>query len=162
MYCLNIASILFVNLLELSLYDTDYVAFVAMMNLGAPVRRCVDLTSLKLKDLILLQLCTFSLLDVLEHAEYMEIDIPGIWLYLGQVTGPMVQDGSVPLNFLRSAVRPLSPLKAGQLLGEVLHDAATRLVSCLSFCCKKKELKLCIAYEGVYAEKIWFSVYHNT
>ena len=68
-----------------------------------------------------------GLLDVLEFAEDIEIDIPRIWLYLGQVIGPMVQDGSVPLNFLRSAVRPLSPQKVGQLLREVVHDAAARL-----------------------------------
>ena len=68
-----------------------------------------------------------GLLDVIEYAEDMEIDIPFIWLYFGQVIGPMVQDGSVPLNFLRNAIRPLSPKKAGQLLKEVLHDAAARL-----------------------------------
>ncbi len=65
--------------------------------------------------------------DVMEFAEDMEIDIPRIWQYLGELMGPMVQeDGSVPLHFLHTAVRPLS-VKAGKLLAEVLHNAADRL-----------------------------------
>ena len=71
----------------------------------------------------------FSLHEILEYAEDMEIDVPKVWTYLGEMIGPMVQDGSVPLSFLREACKPLTNKKAGQLLAEVLHDAAQRLVS---------------------------------
>lgn len=68
--------------------------------------------------------------EVLEFAEDMEIDIPKIWTYLGELIGPMVQDGSVPLNFLKQVCDPLKQSnKAGVLVSEVLHDAAHRLVS---------------------------------
>ena len=44
--------------------------------------------------------------------------------------GPMVQDGSVPLSFLKSACEPLLICnKAGLLVSEVLNDAVHRLVS---------------------------------
>ena len=42
----------------------------------------------------------------------------------------MVQDGSVPLIFLKSACEPLlNNNKAGLLVSEVLNDASHRLVS---------------------------------
>ena len=64
--------------------------------------------------------------NVLEFSEDMVIVIPKIWQYLGELIGPMVQDGSVPLNFLKSACEPCG--KAATLVAEVLHDAARRLV----------------------------------
>jgi translation initiation factor 4G len=60
----------------------------------------------------------------------MEIDIPKIWQYFGELIGPMVQDGSVPLSFLRKAAEPLKESnKAGLLVAEVLHAASHREVS---------------------------------
>ena len=69
------------------------------------------------------------LLEVLEFAEDMEIDIPKIWMYLGELVGQMIQDGSVPLSFLKQAAKPLvASNKAGIFVAEVLHDASHREV----------------------------------
>ncbi|XP_062567019.1 eukaryotic translation initiation factor 4 gamma 1-like isoform X2 [Saccostrea cucullata] len=68
-----------------------------------------------------------GLTEILQFAEDMEIDIPKIWQYFGELIGPMVQDGSVPLNFLRKAAEPLKENnKAGLLVAEVLHAASHR------------------------------------
>lgn len=67
------------------------------------------------------------LVEVLEYAEDLEIDIPKIWQYYGEIISPMIQDGSVPLSFLKEASKPLiANNKAGILLAEVLHDASHR------------------------------------
>ena len=59
----------------------------------------------------------------------MEIDIPKIWQYFGELIGPMVQDGSVPINVLRKIAEPLKENnKAGLLVAEVLHAASHREV----------------------------------
>jgi len=84
-----------------------------------------------LHDLVKKQVLTVDqylqgLVDILEFAEDMEIDIPRIWKYMGEIIGPMVQDGSVPLDFLRDAVKPVGR-KAGLLIAEVLHVAAEKL-----------------------------------
>ena len=69
------------------------------------------------------------LLEILEFAEDMEIDIPKIWTYLGELVGQMIQDGSVPLSFLKQASKPLvASNKAGIFVAEVLHDACHREV----------------------------------
>ncbi|XP_067659282.1 eukaryotic translation initiation factor 4 gamma 1-like [Haliotis asinina] len=69
-----------------------------------------------------------GLTEILQSAEDMEIDIPKIWQYLGELIGPMIQDGSVPLSFLKKACEPLKPSgKAGNLMAEILHDASQRL-----------------------------------
>ena len=65
--------------------------------------------------------------SVLSYAEDMEIDIPKIWQYFGELIGPMVQGGSVPLSFLKEACQPLKESgKAGILVAEILHDASDR------------------------------------
>ncbi|WAR13850.1 IF4G1-like protein [Mya arenaria] len=65
--------------------------------------------------------------NVLEFAEDLEIDIPKIWQYYGELISPMIQDGSMSLSFLKNAVKPLiANNKAGVLLAEVLHDASHR------------------------------------
>ena len=67
--------------------------------------------------------------EVIQYAEDMEIDIPKIWQYFGELIGPMVQDGSVPINFLRKVAEPLKENnKAGLLVAEVLHAACNREV----------------------------------
>ncbi|VDI79057.1 translation initiation factor 4G [Mytilus galloprovincialis] len=65
--------------------------------------------------------------SVLVYAEDMAIDIPKIYQYFGELISPMVQDGSVPLSFLKEACQPLKELgKAGILVAEILHDASDR------------------------------------
>lgn len=66
--------------------------------------------------------------EILESAEDMEIDIPMIWEYLGELIGLMVQDESVPLNFLKKACEPLrASNKAKILVAEILHNASHQL-----------------------------------
>ncbi|XP_069119256.1 LOW QUALITY PROTEIN: eukaryotic translation initiation factor 4 gamma 3-like [Argopecten irradians] len=65
--------------------------------------------------------------EILQFAEDMEIDIPKIWQYFGELIGPMVQDGSVPFSFLKDAIEPLkASRKASVLLAAILHDASKR------------------------------------
>ena len=72
---------------------------------------------------------SFRLNTVLGYAEDMEIDIPKIWQYLGELIGPMVQDGSLPLSFLKEACQPLKDSdKSGILVAEILHEASDREV----------------------------------
>ncbi|XP_052431777.1 eukaryotic translation initiation factor 4 gamma 1 isoform X2 [Carassius gibelio] len=63
-----------------------------------------------------------GLLEVLEVAEDMEIDIPHIWLYLAELITPMMHEGGIPMGPLfRELSKPLVPLgKAGVLLVEML------------------------------------------
>ncbi|XP_016148261.1 eukaryotic translation initiation factor 4 gamma 1-like, partial [Sinocyclocheilus grahami] len=62
------------------------------------------------------------LLEVLEVAEDMAIDIPHIWLYLAELISPMLHEGGIPMGPLfREVSKPLVPLgKAGVLLVEIL------------------------------------------
>lgn len=60
----------------------------------------------------------------------MEIDIPKLYQYFGELISPMVQDGSVPLSFLKEACQPLKEFgKAGILVAEILHNASDCEVS---------------------------------
>ncbi|MGH0128178.1 UNVERIFIED_CONTAM: hypothetical protein FKN15_044826 [Acipenser sinensis] len=63
-----------------------------------------------------------GLLEILEIAEDMEIDIPHIWLYLAELITPMLHEGGIPMEELFKEVsKPLVPLgKAGLLLVEIL------------------------------------------
>lgn len=63
-----------------------------------------------------------GLLEVLEVAEDMAIDIPHIWLYLAELISPMLLEGGIPMGPLfREVSKPLVPLgKAGVLLVEIL------------------------------------------
>ncbi|ESO89979.1 hypothetical protein LOTGIDRAFT_124155, partial [Lottia gigantea] len=80
------------------------------------------------KKIISVEAYLKGLKQTLEMAEDMEIDIPKIWQYLGELIGPMVQDGCVPLSFLKQACEPLQESgKAGNLVAEILHDASQRL-----------------------------------
>ncbi|KAJ8320893.1 hypothetical protein KUTeg_002480 [Tegillarca granosa] len=79
------------------------------------------------KEVISVQSYLKGLDEILQFAEDMEIDIPKIWQYFGELIGPMIQDGSVPLSFLKKACEPLKAgNKAGKLVSEVLHDASHR------------------------------------
>ncbi|XP_052716571.1 eukaryotic translation initiation factor 4 gamma 3-like isoform X3 [Crassostrea angulata] len=79
------------------------------------------------KKLISISLYIQGLTKVMQFAENMENDIPNIWRYFGELIGPMIQDVSVPLNFLRKVAEPLKGNnKAGFLVAEVLHAASHR------------------------------------
>lgn len=71
-----------------------------------------------------------GLRSILEFADEMVIDIPLIWVYLGELISPMVEDGTVSLTFLRTACEPLLACnKAGIVVSQVLHEASHVLVS---------------------------------
>ncbi|XP_069830647.1 eukaryotic translation initiation factor 4 gamma 1 isoform X2 [Dendropsophus ebraccatus] len=63
-----------------------------------------------------------GVLEVLEVAEDMEIDIPHIWLYLAELISPVLTEGGIPMGELfRELTKPLIPIgKAGILLAEIL------------------------------------------
>ncbi|XP_041849938.1 eukaryotic translation initiation factor 4 gamma 1-like [Melanotaenia boesemani] len=63
-----------------------------------------------------------GLQDILEVAEDMAIDIPHIFLYLAELTTPMLHEGGIPMGELfREISKPLIPLgKAGVLLVHIL------------------------------------------
>ncbi|XP_072101349.1 eukaryotic translation initiation factor 4 gamma 3 isoform X4 [Mobula birostris] len=62
-------------------------------------------------------------LELLELAEDMAIDIPHIWLYLGELVTPMLQEGGISMRELFTELsKPLLPVgRAGVLLAEILH-----------------------------------------
>ncbi|XP_051535237.1 eukaryotic translation initiation factor 4 gamma 1-like isoform X2 [Myxocyprinus asiaticus] len=64
-----------------------------------------------------------GLLEVLEVAEDMAIDIPHFWLYLSELICPMLHEGGIPMGSLfREVSKPLLPLgKAGVLLAQILN-----------------------------------------
>ncbi|XP_077146227.1 eukaryotic translation initiation factor 4 gamma 1 isoform X1 [Ranitomeya variabilis] len=63
-----------------------------------------------------------GVLEVLEVAEDMEIDIPHIWLYLAELISPVLTEGGIPMGELfRELTKPLIAIgKAGVLLAEIL------------------------------------------
>ncbi|XP_049602388.1 eukaryotic translation initiation factor 4 gamma 1a isoform X4 [Syngnathus scovelli] len=65
-----------------------------------------------------------GLLEILEVAEDMAIDIPHIWLYLAEIITPMLLEGGIPMGQLfREIAKPLLPLgKADMLLVQILHS----------------------------------------
>ena len=98
----------------------------------------VDTLEITIIIIIIIIIAVFRLLDVLEFAEGMEIEIPNIWSYFGELVGQMIQDGSVPLSFLKQAAEPLiDSNKAGIFVAEVLHDASHREVSAHEICSPK-------------------------
>ncbi|XP_072334623.1 eukaryotic translation initiation factor 4 gamma 3 isoform X7 [Scyliorhinus torazame] len=62
-------------------------------------------------------------LELLELAEDMAIDIPHIWLYLGELVTPMLQEGGISMRELFTELsKPLLPVeRTGVLLAEILH-----------------------------------------
>ncbi|XP_076365221.1 eukaryotic translation initiation factor 4 gamma 3-like isoform X2 [Tachypleus tridentatus] len=82
------------------------------------------------KNILSVEQYVEGLKSLLELADDFEIDIPKIWLYLGELIAPMIQDGSIPLIFLRDAAQPcIANGTAGKLLSAVLHVAAGKLGS---------------------------------
>jgi len=69
--------------------------------------------------------------EVLVNAEDLVIDIPKIWLYLGQLIGAMIDDRLKNLQFLRELCESLHRQDASakcELVRHVLHAAALKLV----------------------------------
>ncbi|CAN9511154.1 unnamed protein product [Ophioblennius macclurei] len=64
-----------------------------------------------------------GLQEILEVADDMAIDIPHIWLYLAELTTPMLHEGGIPIGELFMEIsKPLFPLgKAGVLLVHILN-----------------------------------------
>ncbi|XP_075953118.1 eukaryotic translation initiation factor 4 gamma 3 isoform X1 [Anarhichas minor] len=61
--------------------------------------------------------------DMLEQADDMSIDIPHIWLYLGELLTPVLKEGGFSMRELFSELsKPLLPVgRAGILISEILH-----------------------------------------
>ena len=72
----------------------------------------------------------FSFREVLAYAEDIEIDIPKIWRYLGELLGSMMIEGSLPLRSLRAFCEPLQNLqKTAEVFATILEVATEALVS---------------------------------
>ena len=72
---------------------------------------------------------------MLEVAEDIEIDVPKIWQYLGEIVVPVIEDGTISLDILTKA--PSSVIESGKaalLLAEVLKLSEKIMVSCLCKC----------------------------
>ncbi|XP_072237718.1 eukaryotic translation initiation factor 4 gamma 3 isoform X1 [Leuresthes tenuis] len=75
--------------------------------------------------------------DTLELADDMAIDIPHIWLYLGELLGPVLKEGGFSMRELFSELsKPLLPVgRAGILISEILHilckQMSHRTLGCL-------------------------------
>ena len=70
--------------------------------------------------------------EVLEFAEDIEIDVPNIWQYLGEIVVPVIEDGTISLEILTKA--PSSVIESGKaalLLVEVLKLSEKTMVSFL-------------------------------
>ncbi|KAM9444218.1 eukaryotic translation initiation factor 4 gamma 3 [Clarias gariepinus] len=64
-----------------------------------------------------------GLVDTLEMADDMAIDIPHIWLYLAELLSPLLKEGGIPMKELFSEIsKPLLQVgRAGMLMVEILH-----------------------------------------
>lgn len=82
---------------------------------------CVKLDYIKHEDYLT------GVRDVVEFAEDNEIDVPKIWQYLGELVGPMMEDGLIPLSCLSSICLPIpTHNKRGKLVMHVLHYISSR------------------------------------
>ena len=76
-------------------------------------------------------LFSFRLEQVLEYAEDIEIDIPQLWNYLGELLGPTAFDGNIDLNelFFDCILKHVPKLKAAKLFAYMLQTATNDTVS---------------------------------
>ena len=94
--------------------------------------RCVRQNSCVISSNYFLILFHFRLDSILEFAEDIAVDIPCFWNYLGEFFGPVVYDGTLPLNKLKESIEPLLQCnKAGLLMAEILSAAVKLSVSTL-------------------------------
>jgi len=74
-------------------------------------------------DLTVDHMCK-GLTSIMEIAQDLACDVPLIYKYLGEVIGPMVYDGTLPLNKVKDTLEPLVSLnKAGLVMAEALSIA---------------------------------------
>ena len=76
-------------------------------------------------------LCLFScsLEQVLEYAEDIEIDIPQLCNYLGELLGPTAFDGNIDLNELfKCILKYVTKHKAAKLFAYMLQTATNDMV----------------------------------
>ncbi|KAK9515856.1 hypothetical protein VZT92_026458 [Zoarces viviparus] len=71
-----------------------------------------------------------GLVETLEAAEDMAIDIPHIWLYLAELITPMLHEGGIPMGqIFREISKPLVPLgQAGVVLMQILKLLCKEMV----------------------------------
>lgn len=84
-----------------------------------------------------------GVLSLMEIVEDLEIDIPQIWTYLGQMCGPLVDvGGNFPLKLFKDVCVPLVPInRSGKFMAAVLNHAKTRIgPQNVSECWKKSGL----------------------
>ena len=75
-------------------------------------------------------LFSFRLEQVLEYAEDIEIDIPQLWNYLGELLGPTAFDGNIDLNKFSNCILKYVPkLKGAKLFAYMLQTATNDTVS---------------------------------
>ena len=75
-------------------------------------------------------LFSFRLEQVLEYAEDIEIDIPQLWNYLGELLGPTAFDGNIDLNKFSKCMKKYVPkLKAAKLFAYMLQTATKDTVN---------------------------------
>ncbi|KAK5613699.1 hypothetical protein CRENBAI_017375 [Crenichthys baileyi] len=112
---LNSASLLYV-FVRTGLESTLERSTIAREHMGLLLHQLVEAGTLPIQQYYK------GLLEILEVAEDMAIDIPHIWLYLAELITPMLHDGGIPIGQLfREISKPLVPLgKAGLLLAQIL------------------------------------------
>ena len=75
-------------------------------------------------------LFSFRLEQVLEYAEDIEIDIPQLWNYLGELLGPNAFDGNIDLKELFNCILKYVPKhKAAKLFAYMVQTATNDTVS---------------------------------
>ena len=76
-------------------------------------------------------LCFVNRLDqIFEYAEDIEIDIPQLWKYLGELMGPTAFDGNLNLDELfKCVLKYVSKHKAAKLFACMLQTATNDTVS---------------------------------
>ncbi|XP_023190944.1 eukaryotic translation initiation factor 4 gamma 1-like isoform X3 [Xiphophorus maculatus] len=112
---LNSASLLYV-FVSCGLESTLERSTLARERMGLLLHRLVEAGTLPVQQYYQ------GLLEILEVAEDMAIDIPHIWLYLAELITPMLHDRGIPMGQLfREISKPLVPLeKAGLLLAQII------------------------------------------
>ncbi|XP_035389822.1 eukaryotic translation initiation factor 4 gamma 1 isoform X2 [Electrophorus electricus] len=113
---LNCATLLSV-LVRTGIESTLERSSIARQHMGLLLRQLVKVGTLSTPQFYK------GLLEVLEVAEDMAIDIPHIWVYLAELITPMLHEGGIPMGPLfREMSKPLVPIsKAGDLLAHILN-----------------------------------------
>ncbi|GAB1610039.1 eukaryotic translation initiation factor 4 gamma 1-like isoform X1 [Argonauta hians] len=100
-------------------------AFNCILERTAPQRELSGkLLAVLMKEKIIdVESFTQGFMEILDVAEDMKIDIPKIWQYLGELIRPMIQNGSIPLNILKTVCEPFKKSRLAAILPcEVLKD----------------------------------------